>query len=306
MRDFLDRLHWPQVFLLMFFLGCCCITPIAFFHYVDEHTQQRIFSLPWSHLVAVGLPALGIGISGFLSPFIRPVLAKTEPDSKSPNVVNVPVVVSPDPDAARWPAQSSNREGGFANVYMLAEIVVAAALLGGALLLHGCGAAPLQVASVGVTVGYAALGAADEAYEAPLHAGIAACPAATTASAPDVIAAHDSCVAVVDATRDRDLESVLDALDVVIDGIARGIAVAIDIDAGQSLPDTIIAAFRQALGLFDRIEAALLRHGIATPPELQLVVHAIASLVGGAAVDPVALRSVSRLLVAWRADVAAL
>ena len=85
----LDRIHWPQAFMLAFFLACLVSAPIAFLTLVPEHTQEKIGNLPWSTIIGIGLPTLGAGISGFLSPFMRSMVAPapaaseraTEPDT---------------------------------------------------------------------------------------------------------------------------------------------------------------------------------------------------------------------------------
>jgi hypothetical protein len=79
-------------------------------------------------IITLGIPAVVVALAPLAHAFMRPVVAKSEPDSKSPNVVSVPVVVSRPRD-------------GFVDVVLLAELAAAAILaLGGALLLHGCGA----------------------------------------------------------------------------------------------------------------------------------------------------------------------
>jgi hypothetical protein len=81
----IERLHWPQVFLFATFLVCSAALPIGFLTLVPEHTQDKFFSLPWSTILGVGLPMLGMAIHGFIAPFMRPMVANKEPDSKSPS-----------------------------------------------------------------------------------------------------------------------------------------------------------------------------------------------------------------------------
>lgn len=170
----------------------------------------------------------------------------------------------------------------------------------GASLVTGCGASPLQVGAVGVTVSLRALHAVDDAYLADLDQRQLACGIADATDPPAIIEAHNACV---DSARDHDGEAVLDALDVAINGIGSAVAVAAEIDAGQDLPTTVLDAIRRALALFDQIEAVLVRRGIAVPSEIALVVHALGSLVGAEAVHGTALmRQVSRVLIAWRAS----
>lgn len=164
-------------------------------------------------------------------------------------------------------------------------------------LASGCGAPPLQIASVGVTVSLRALGAVDDAYDADLSHRQDGCPSADSAGA-DV---HNACV---DTARDLDLESLLDGLDIGIRAVGAAIAIAADVDAGQPLPDAVIAAVRQTLALFDQIEAALHHRGIIMPVELDMVVHVLQDLLGDRGADPSALMQASRVLVALRDHVA--
>lgn len=187
---------------------------------------------------------------------------------------------SPPVSKAGSSTSSSSRRSGSASIRALAWLALCGVLfLAGCSLLAGCGATPLQVGSMGVTVSLRALRAADDAYAAELDARAGECPRATPDASDEVIAAHNACL---EASRDHGFEDVADALDVGIMALGSAIATAADVDAGQALPQVIVDEVRRLLALFDQIEALLVARGIRVPPEVGMVVHALEALIGPA------------------------
>lgn len=260
MKDLLDRIHWPQAILLIAILASLVAFPLLFLTLVPERLVDKVFDLPWMTIVTLGIPALIIALGPALA-FMRPVVAKVTPDSKASGVIAL----------------------------LLAMTLGASAI-------SGCGASPLQVGAVGVTVSLRALSAVDAAYLHDLEQRQIACGLASPTDPPEAIALHNACV---DAARDVDGETVLDALDVVINAVGSGIAIASEIDAGAPVPQAVLDGVRRALALFDQIEAILIRRGIAVPAEIALVVHALGMLVGA---EPLTaeLHRASAVLLAWR------
>lgn len=166
MRDFLDRIHWPQAILLIATLASLVAFPILFFAIVPERIVDKVIGLPWMTIVTLGIPALVIALSPIASAFMRSVVAKTEPDSKAPNVVNVPVVVS-----------RSSRTGGFVDVHLLAELVLGSLLaLGAAVLLHGCGPSAFRMHATASHEIHGAVETAGDAITGATSLRVAACP----------------------------------------------------------------------------------------------------------------------------------
>lgn len=83
MRDIVDRLHWPQVVLLAMTIASLTLGPVAFFTLVPERTIEKILNLPWTAISTVLATVLIPAIASLVSPWLRPVVAKTEPDSKA-------------------------------------------------------------------------------------------------------------------------------------------------------------------------------------------------------------------------------
>lgn len=175
------------------------------------------------------------------------------------------------PSAPRPERIPPSRDGGFASVRVLAWIVMAALFgLAGCSLLAGCGASPLQIGAVGVTVSLRAVAAVDQAYLGDLQHRVDACPADDS---------HDACV---HAARDHTIEDGLDGFDLAVRGVGAGIAIAADVDPSAPLPDVVVSGVRRLLPIVDSIEAGLVARGIAVPPEIAMMLHALEAMIGGA------------------------
>ena len=79
-----DRIHWPQAVLLIVTLVCMCATLIAFLVLVPEHTQQKLFDLPWRTIFTVGTPLVVGTVSALRSAFTGPLLKKDGDRVSSP------------------------------------------------------------------------------------------------------------------------------------------------------------------------------------------------------------------------------
>lgn len=159
MRDILDRIHWPQALLLIATLVSLVAFPILFLTLVPERVVDKVFGLPWMTIITLGIPALIIALAPVLHAFMRPVVAKAEPDSKAPS--------SP---------PRSSRTSGFVDVHLLAELALGSLLaLAGALLLHGCGSA-IRTHAVTAHTWHVALELADTAILETTRSELAACP----------------------------------------------------------------------------------------------------------------------------------
>jgi len=77
----MDRIHWPQATLLIVTVVCMFAAPVAFFALVPEHTQAKLYDLPWTTILTVGTPLLVGTITALRSAFTGPLLKEEARDS---------------------------------------------------------------------------------------------------------------------------------------------------------------------------------------------------------------------------------
>ncbi len=59
----LDRIHWPQAFLLVAVLASLVAFPVTFFALVPERIIDKLIDLPWMTIVSLGIPALIVALA---------------------------------------------------------------------------------------------------------------------------------------------------------------------------------------------------------------------------------------------------
>jgi len=79
-----DKIHWPQATLLIVTLVCMCATLLAFLILVPEHTQEKLYHLPWTTILTVGTPVLVGTITALRSAFTGPLLKSEGERDSSP------------------------------------------------------------------------------------------------------------------------------------------------------------------------------------------------------------------------------
>lgn len=73
----MSKIHWPSVALLAVIVVCACASPIAFFVLVPERMIDKLITLPWTTILAVGVPAVVAAIGVVRQAFAPRVVQPT-------------------------------------------------------------------------------------------------------------------------------------------------------------------------------------------------------------------------------------
>lgn len=74
-KEYLDRIHWQQVFVLSVTVICMTGAPVLFFIMVSPEVLNILVGLPWLTMFGPGLTAL-VGALGVLRGFFGPSLIR--------------------------------------------------------------------------------------------------------------------------------------------------------------------------------------------------------------------------------------
>ena len=92
LKDYLDKIHWPQAAVLCVFLTGAFSAPVAFFSLVKPEILNILIALPWTVILTSGVPAVMAALAAVLG-FFGPSLVKRD--------VSQPVVAAPAPAPER-------------------------------------------------------------------------------------------------------------------------------------------------------------------------------------------------------------